>query len=218
MKYRRTLATVASAGLLALAACSSSGSSSAGSLVTRSASASASAVSGPETVTAIDTGKAAADNLNSSSNAPLTFPQADWAGPVATTVKPFTLPGSGNSGNAAATVTFVTPAGHVTVHHSANQVPGSSNQNTPPPATWTKAGTTCYFVTTFSKGTATFLSGTGKFKGAVSTGTGSFLVTARGYAPLKSGQTKCSFTTITNVQDNGAETEFLASLPLKVKV
>lgn len=147
---------------------------------------------------------------------PAQFHQGDLAGPVNVTVKPFTLPGGGgNNGNAAATATFVTPAGNITLHHSANQVPGTSNPNSPPPATWTKSGTTCYFVATFSKGTGTFLSGTGKFSGAH--GTFTYLVTAQGYAPLASGKTTCSFPDVGNVQNNGAQIKFLVTGPLTVK-
>jgi hypothetical protein len=207
----RPAAVIALLAALALAGCSSSSSTSAkpSTPVT---------TSGTETLTAAVTGAAAASNLNSNSNAPLTFPEATWTGPVAVTVKPFTLPGSGgNSGNAAATVTLDTPSGNVTVHHSANQAPGANDPNQPPPATWTKAGTTCRFVTTFSKGTVTFLSGTGRFKGATSPAAGTYLVTAQGDAPLKPGETKCGFDTTGPVQDAGAQVKFTASFPITVK-
>jgi hypothetical protein len=213
---RTTLAAIAAPLLaLALASCSSSSSSSAPAATTTHSS--PAAMTGTETLTAVDTGSAAAANLNNSNpNAPLNFTKATWAGPVNVTVKPFTLPGGGgNNGNAAATATFVTPAGNITLHHSANQVPGASNPNSPPPATWTKSGTTCYFVATFSKGTGTFLSGTGKFSGAH--GTFTYLVTAQGYAPLASGKTTCSFPDVGNVQNNGAQIKFLVTGPLTVK-
>jgi len=198
--------------VLAIAGCSSSSTSTAKAKTSVPAT-----TSGTETLTAVTTGAPAAANLNSSSNAPLTFPHGIWTGPVAVTVTPFTLPGSGGSdGNAAATVTLDTPAGNVTVHHSANQAPGASNTNAPPPATWSLAGKTCWFTTTFSKGTVQFLSGTGKFKGATSPAPGTYLVTAQGYAPLKSGQTKCGFNTTGPVEDDGAQIKFVAAFPLKV--
>jgi hypothetical protein len=210
MKRRTAICIAAPLLALAAAGCSSSSSSSA------AAKATPSTMTGTQTLTAIATGSAAAANFNSSSSAPLKFPEAVWAGPVNTTVKPFALPGSGGSGgNGAATITLVTPVGNAKVHHSANQAPGANNPNQPPPATWSKSGTTCYFTTTFSKGTGTFLGGTGKFAGA--TGTFTYLVTAQGYAPLKSGQTKCGFTTIGNVENNGAKISFLVSGPLTVK-
>lgn len=130
-------------------------------------------------------------------------------------MKPFKLPG-GND-NKAETVTFVTPAGNVVVHHSANQVPGSSSQSQPPPATWARHGTTCYFSTVFSRGTFTFVSGTGKFSGAASPAPGTYLVTAHGYAPLRSGQTTCSFMHVGKVVPGGAEIRFAVTGPLKVK-
>jgi len=209
----RPAAVIPLLAILAVAGCTSSTSS------TAKAKAKATTpvtTSGTETLTAVATGSAAAANLNNnSSTAPLRFPAGVWTGPVAVTVTPFTLPGNG--GNGAATVTLDTPAGNVTVHHSANEAPGASNPNSPPPATWSKAGKTCYFVTTFSKGTVTFESGTGKFAGATSPAAGTYLVTAQGYAPLKSGDTKCSFTTTSPVEDNGAQVKFVASFPIKVK-
>jgi hypothetical protein len=212
---RRRLSMAAGMAALAIlaAACSSS------STTTHSLS-----VTHPPTVTGIEklnaaaTGAAAAANLNSSSNAPLAFPAGIWTGPVAVTVRPFTLPGGGgNNGNAAATVTLKTPAGNVTVHHGVNLVPGASNPNQPPPATWTKTGGQCHFTATFSRGTVAFISGTGKFAGATSTGPGSFAVTAQGYALLKPGQSKCSFDTIGPIQNGGAQVRFAASFPLTVK-
>lgn len=194
---------------LAAAGCSSSSSSSA------KPTPSPTSTSGTESLTAVDTGSAAADNLNSNSNAPLTFPEGVWAGPVNVTIKPFKLPGS--NGNGAATVTFVTPDGNLMLHHSANQVPGASNPNQPPPATWVRHGTQCYFSTTFSKGTFTFLSGTGKFAGAHSPAPGTYLVTAQGYAPLKGSSTTCSFSTTGSVEKDGAEIKFLATGPITVR-
>jgi hypothetical protein len=205
------VAAIALLAALTLAGCSSSASVKAKPSVPVT-------TSGTETLTAVDTGAAAAANLNSNSNAPLTFPEATWTGPVSVTVKPFTLPGSGGSGgNAAATVTLDTPSGNATVHHSANQAPGANDPNQPPPATWSKAGTTCRFVTTFSKGTVTFLSGTGRFKGAASPAAGTYLVTAQGYAPLKPGEARCGFDTTGPVQDSGAQVKFVAAFPVTVK-
>jgi hypothetical protein len=213
MRYGRvTMAAAVAALAVAVAACSSSGSSSAPAApATHSSPA---AMTGTETLTAVSSGSAAAANLNSNSNAPLTFPAGVWTGPVAVTVRPFTLPGSGGNGNGPATVTLKTPVGNLVVHHSANQVPGAGNPNQPPPATWTKNGTTCYFITTFSKGTGTWISGTGKFAGAH--GTLTYLVTAQGHAPLSAGKTTCGFTTTGAVENSGAQIKFVASGPMTV--
>ena len=169
-------------------------------------------MTGTETLTAVATGSSAAANLNNSNpNAPLSFPQGVWAGPVSTTLKPFVL---GGNGNKPGDVTWTTPAGKVTVYHA--QAAGFTNSNAPPPATWTKTGTTCYFTTTFSKGSFHYVSGTGKFDGATGD-TGSYLVTAAGYAPLASGKTTCSFPDIGNVENNGAKITFTAAGPITVR-
>ncbi len=218
MKLR--IAALAAVPLLTLTvACSSSSSSSSSTSAASKASASSS-MSGTETFTAVATGSAAAANLNNpSSNAPLNFPEGTWAGPVSVVVKPFTLTGGGpDNGNGAATVTLKTPAGNVVLHHGANQVPGASNPNSPPPATWTKTGSQCYFTTTFSKGSINFVSGTGKFDGATSpANSGTYILTAEGYAPLSKGQTKCGFTTTGPVINDGAKVTFLATGPITIK-
>jgi hypothetical protein len=214
---RRYGAIALAAAVLALAACSSSSSTSS----KTAASPTATTMTGTETVAAALTGSAAASNLNSNSSAPLTFPAGVWTGPVTVTVKPFKLPGSGGNSNAAATSTLDTPDGNVTVHHGANQVPGASNPNVTPPTVWTKNGTQCYFVATFSKGTVVQVAGstnTGKFAGAVpGPGTGAYLVTASGYVPLKSGKTACSFNNTGNVESSGAAIKFTASFPITIK-
>ena len=187
--------------LLAIAGCSSSSSSTI-----------PAAMHGTETLSAEVTGSAAAANFNSGSNAPLDFPEGTFAGPVATTVKPFALKGNSDVGN----VTWATPAGTVTVFHKA--APGYTNNNTaPPPATWVKTGTTCGFTATFSKGTFAYVPGksTGEF--ARLSGTGTYLVTAQGSAPLKSGKTACSFLTIGKITGSGAEIKFTATAPVTLK-
>lgn len=189
---------------LATAACSSSSSS----------STPAAPLTGTETLTAEVTGSAAAANFNSNSNAPLDFPEGTWTGPVATSIKPFAL--TGNS-NAAADVLWATPDGSVTVYHSANQAPGASNPNSPPPATWTKTGTDCTFSATFSKGAFMYVPSKSTGTWARLSGTGTYLVVAQGTAPLASGKTTCSFTTIGKVADSGAKITFTATAPVTLK-
>lgn len=171
------------------------------------------AQTGTETLTAIDTGAQAAANLNSNSNAPLTFPEgANWTGLITTSLKPFSLGGNSAKGNAH----WATPDGTTTVYHAS--AAGFTNPNAPPPASathWVKSGTDCSLTVTFSKGTFQFLQAmsTGKF--AQLSGTGTYTVTAQGVAPLKSGDTSkpCSFATIGNIKDGGAKIDFTATAP-----
>ena len=176
MRYGRvTIAAAVAALAVAVAACSSSGSSSAPAApATRSSPA---AMTGTETLTAVSSGSAAAANLNSNSNAPLTFPAGVWTGPVAVTVRPFTLPGSGGNGNGPGDGHPQDPGRQPRRAPLCQPGTRAGNRNQPPPATWTKNGTTCYFITTFTKGTGTWISGTGKFAGAH--GTLTYLVTAQ---------------------------------------
>ena len=169
---------------------------------------------GTETLTATVTGADAAANLNSGSSAPLNFPEGTWNGPVATTLKPFSLGGGNtNQGN----TSWTTPAGRSTVFHKNG--PGYTNQNAPPPATWKKTGSTCGFTATFSKGAFSFLpaKSTGEF--ARLSGTGTYILTAQGSAPLKSGDSAkaCSFLTIGKITDSGAEIHFTATAPVTLK-
>ena len=171
----------------------------------------ASPPTGTETLTAIDTGTTAAEQLNAVGDTPLKFGEGVWAGLVNVTVKPFTLPGS--NGDQAETVTFITPAGNVVIHHSANEEPGATGGL--PRADWTRTGRECRYTTTWSRGTFTFLRGTGRFEGATSQAdSGTFTVTAAGTAPLKAGQSKCGFATTGKVAAAGAEVKFLATGPL----
>ena len=203
MRLRYALAYLAGAGCMAAGLACTSSSSSTIPAVTH----------GTETLTATVTGADAAANLNSNSNAPLTFPEGTWAGPVATTLKPFSLGGNTNQGDAS----WTTPAGRSTVFHKS--APGYTNQNAPPPATWKKTGTTCGFTATFSKGAFSFLpaKSTGEF--ARLTGTGTYVVTAQGSAALKSGDSgkACSFLTISKITDSGAEIHFTATAPVTLK-
>ena len=193
--------TTAFAGLsiagVAVAACSTS-----------SSTATTTTISGTETLHGADTGSTAAAALNSNSNAPLQFPVFTYSGPVNMTVKPFTLPNNnGPSG------TNTLPGG-LRVHH-VSTLPSSSS-NAPPPATWTLKDGNCYFIATFDKGNYTVVAGsTGKFAGA--TGHGSYLITATGSAPLASGKTTCSFSTIGPLSTHGASVTFSGKGPLTVK-
>jgi hypothetical protein len=190
---RRSLPLAAAAvAAAALTACSSTSSST------------AAPVTGTETLSATVTGQAAAANLNSSSNAPLSFATGTLTGPVAGTIKPFIL-GGGNG--CKGTVTWITSAGPLTVNHAASPCP---NPDAPPPATWTKSGITCHFTADFSAGT--FRQASGLF--TATTWHGTYKVTAEGYAPLLKGKTACGFSTTGNVAADGASIVFSASGPL----
>jgi len=200
MKLRPVYLFIAALSLTT-AACSSS-----------SSSTPAAPTTGTETLNAVLTGSAAAANLNSSSNAPLTFPEATWEGLIATTLKPFAL-GGGNAGD----VHWATPAGTTTVYHAPAK--GFTNENAPPPVTWTKSGTDCTFSGPASKGTFAYVpsKSTGEF--ARLSGTGTYLLTVQGTAPFKSGDASkaCSFATIGSVTDSGAKFDFTATAPVTLK-
>ena len=181
----------------ALAACSSS-----------SSTMTAAPVKGTETLSAAVTGEAAAANLNSNSNAPLSFSSAALTGPVPATIKPFTL-GGGNGPTG--TVTWKTSAGSLTVYHADSAAFVKINKSgAPPPATWTQAGKTCHFTTVFDAGT---FRQAGKFAGATSW-SGTFKITAAGYAPLVKGKAACSFENAGAVKASGASITFTASGPM----
>lgn len=170
----------------------------------------ATTVNGTETLTATVTGKAAAANLNSSSNAPLTFGSAALSGPVAGTIKPFTLTGSGPQG----TATWRSSAGPLTVFHKSSDPASSSDA--PPPATWTLNGRTCHFTTEFDYGTFTQdRVSSGGF--AATTWHGTYTIRARGNAPLLKGKKSCGFTTTGPAVASGASIVFTAAGPLVKK-
>ena len=131
------------------------------------------------------------------------------SGPVATVIKPFGLKGNGNG---AADVSWTTPDGTLTVHHSANQVGNN------PVGHFTLKGTTCYFTTTFSKGTFNYVpsKSTGTWAKVTQHGTGHYMVTAAGSAPLSKGKTSCTFSNIGAVQSSGAKIAFAAAAPVTV--
>lgn len=195
----RPVAGLVLAAALTLAGCASASST------TAATSHATAPVTGTETLAASVTGKAAAANLNSNSNAPLTFGSATLTGPVPATIRPFTLTGNGNKG----TVSWATTAGKLTVYHAS--APGyDTASNAPLPATWTLTGRTCHFTATFSKGTF-------KQVGAFGTSTawhGDYVVTAVGYALLAKGKTACSFTSTGAVEASGAGIRFAASGPM----
>jgi hypothetical protein len=186
---RRPLALAAAAvAAAALAACSSS----------------ATVTTGTETLSAQVTGKAAAANFNNpANNAPLAFGHAALAGPVPATITPFTLTGNGTKGIA----TWITSAGPLTVTHDQTS---PADPNGPPPATWTKSGSSCHFSTVFSAGT--FKEIGGAFQSTAWSGT--YKVTAAGTAPLLKGKTACGFNTTGNVIADGAVITFAASGPM----
>jgi hypothetical protein len=194
------------AAALALAACASSSTSARSITATRSATHPASsapaAISGTETLSATDTGAAAAANLNNqSSSAPLSFSVGTLAGPVAATIKPLDLTGNAPSG----TQTWETSAGKLTVFHQSTDPAGS--KNTPPPATWTLAGKTCHFTAKFDYGIFHQVGDFGTNPVATAWH-GTYVITAEGYAPLKTGKTSCSFDNTGLVEDSGASIVF----------
>jgi hypothetical protein len=200
MKLRPVYLLIAAVSILG-AACSSSSSSSG-------------PMSGTETISAVVSGSEAASQLNSNSNAPLTFPTGTWTGVVATSISPFTLgggPASSGFGH------WATPEGTNTVYHVAGA--GYTNPNAPPPASatkWVKNGTDCSLTVMFSKGFYFLVPdmSTGKF--ATLDGEGAYSVVAQGIAPLKSGDSTkpCSFATIGPFGNDGAKITFNASGPV----
>jgi hypothetical protein len=192
---RKLVIIVAAAAGLLVAACSSSPSTT-----------TASAKTGTEVLHGQSTGAAAAANLNSNSNAPLTFQVFTYAGPVVLTVHNFKLPGNGGQSSGTGTL-----PGGLRVHHVSTQ----PHSNGPPPATWVLKSGTCSFTATFDRGTYTVVKGsTGKFTGA--TGHGTYQIIAKGNAPLAKGKTTCTFTATGKVSNTGAAITFSAHGPLKV--
>lgn len=199
MRLRYTLAYLAGAGCMAIAlACSSSSSTP------------AAPKTGTETLHAEVTGADAAANLNSNSNAPLTFPEGTWTGLISTSIKPFSLGGgSASQGDAH----WATPDGTSTVFHK--DAPGFTS-NSAPPVKFTKNGSECTGDATFSKGAFQFLPGksTGEF--ARLSGTGTYIATAHFTAPVKSGKT-CAFASLGKISDTGARIDFTATAPATLK-
>lgn len=186
----------------------------AGTACSSSSSTPAAPMTGTETLNAVVTDAQAAASLNNpNTNAPTDFPELTFTGLIATTLKPFTL---GGNGNKPGDVMWATPAGTVTVYHAPAK--GYTNPNAPPPGiTWTKSGTDCTFSAAFSKGIAMYVpaKSTGEF--ARLSGTGTYLYTAIGTAPLAAGKTTCSFPNIGKVVDTGAKIDFTATAPVTLK-
>jgi hypothetical protein len=202
------LAAAVAAFVIVLAACSSSSSSSSPATNATHSSSSPSAMTGTETLKAELTGSAAAQNLNSNSNAAPVFPAGTWTGPVAVVLKPLKL---GNGGNKAGTVSWATSLGTATVYHSANTVGQNAS------LVWTKVGNACHFAAVFSKGTFHYVPAQSTGKWASLSGSGVYTITAQGVAPLNSGKTTCSNNTTGNVENGGARVSFLAVAPVTVK-
>jgi hypothetical protein len=189
----RGVAVIAAIAAVSVAGCSSSSSSSAGANTPAT-----------ETLSASVSGAAAAANFNSSSNAPLAFSEATLTGAVSATIKPFNLGGGPGAGS----VTWHTSDGTITLHHV--PAPGTStNENAPPPATWTPILKTCYFTADFGSGTFSKTGGTFPLK----SWHGTYKVSAQGIAPLAAGKHSCSFVTIGKVESNGAVVTFKATGP-----
>jgi hypothetical protein len=164
--------------------------------------------SGTETLTGVVSGAAAANLLNSNSNAPLKFTSLVFSGPVDTSISNVGL-GGGNSKTA--THTFVTPAGNFTVARTAKS--GGQSQ----PTVTGQSGNTCHF--TLNGGTGIYKvvgsKSTGKFAGA--TGSGTYALTIVASADLTEGKTTCSGNNTGNVVATGASITFKASGPLTLK-
>jgi len=163
---------------------------------------------GTETLTAVVSGAAAANQLNSNSNAPPSFPSMVFSGPVDTSISNFTL---GNSKKKTGTHTFVTPAGNFTITHTVK----SKGQDQP--SVTGKTGSTCYFKQSFGTGSYTVdgSKSTGKFAGA--TGSGTYALTIVAAADLSPGKTTCTANNTGNVLPTGASITFKASGPLTLK-
>jgi hypothetical protein len=164
--------------------------------------------SGTETLTGVASGAAAANQLNSNSNAPLKFPSLVFSGPVDTSISNAVL-GGGKSKTA--THAFVTPAGNFTVTRTIT----SKGQAQPSVAGQT--GNTCHFTQNAGTGTYTVdgSKSTGKFAGA--TGSGTYTVTIVASADLSAGKTTCSANNTGNALATGASITFKASGPLTLK-
>lgn len=149
---------------------------------------------GVEVIAASLTGSKALAVVNSNSpNGPApVFPTAYFGGAVLATQSPFPL-GGGNGPTGV--TTFRTTAGNLTVTHTDSPGYGANApKNAPPKTKFKLKKSECYYTSVFDKGTFVANSGTGKF--ATVSGHGVFTVLILGRAPLKSGQTACSFSTI----------------------
>jgi hypothetical protein len=164
--------------------------------------------SGTETLTGVVSGAAAANQLNSNSNAPLKFPSLVFSGPVNTSISNATL-GGGKSKTA--THAFATPAGSFTVTRTAE-----SNGQAQPSVTG-QTGNICQF--TQNGGTGVYKvdgsKSTGKFAGA--TGSGTYAITIVASADLSAGKTTCTANNTGNALAAGASITFKASGPLTLK-
>ena len=120
--------------------------------------------SGTETLTAVISGAAAANFLNSNSNNPAVFPSLVFSGPVDTSTSNVTL---GNSKKAKATHTFVTPVGNFVVTR------GAKSKAQAQPSVTSQSGNTCYFKQNGGGGKYKVdgSKSTGKFAGATGSGT-----------------------------------------------
>jgi hypothetical protein len=164
--------------------------------------------SGTETLTAVASGAAAANQLNSNNNSPLKFPSIVFSGPVHTSITNATL---GGSKAKTAAHTFPTPAGNLAVTRTA-----TSNGQAQPSVSG-QTGNICHF--TQNAGTGIFKvdgsKSTGKFAGA--TGSGTYTLTIVASADLSAGKTTCSANNTSNALATGTSITFKASGPLTLK-
>jgi hypothetical protein len=161
-----------------------------------------------ETLTAVISGAAVANRLNSGRDTGLEFPSLVFRGPVDTSTSNATL---GGDRGAEATHTFVTPAGNFTVTRTVK-----SNGQAQPSVTG-KTGKTCHFKQNGDAGSYTVdgSRSTGKF--AHATGSGTYVVTTLAEADLLPGKTVCSANNTGIALARGASITFEASVRMKLK-
>jgi hypothetical protein len=191
--YPKLLLVAAAGALLTGAAACGSSSSGSSSSSAPKASASATSISGTESFSGSQTGKAAV-----ASNAAISL---TYTGPVQTTG---TFNGGGNGPTKGQHYTFKTAAGNFAVVVAAKPVMVQHF-----------SASTCYFSQTITVPyTVDGAAGTGKFAGA--TGSGKVVVTFAAYGPkLASG--KCNPSNNAQPLAKGAHDSFLGSGPLTVK-
>jgi hypothetical protein len=160
--------------------------------------------SGTETVTGAISGAAAANLVNSDSEASLTFPTLNFTGPVTTSASNATIDTSTSQ-------TITTSAGDfaitLTLRHKPRTRPTWTGQRDGL-CTFTQDARTGNFVVDGSRST-------GSFAGAI--GNGSYLIRILGAAPLQPGKTTCNSSDTGDVVPQGASISLRAVGPLAPK-
>jgi hypothetical protein len=161
-----------------------------------------------ETLTAVISGAAVANRLNSGPDSGLSkFPSLVFRGPVDTSTTNATL---GGDRGAEATHTFVTPAGNFTVTRTVKR------HGLAQPSVTGKTGKTCHFKQNGDTGSYTVdgSRSTGKF--AHATGSGTYVVTTLAEADLLPGKTVCSANNTGIALATGASITFKASIRVRI--